>query len=39
MKKNGQIACSALHFEPVEDVVWQPVFSVDEENTVVVDLK
>lgn len=38
-KEEGQIACSALHFEPVEDVVWQPVFSVDEENTVVVDLK
>ena len=37
-KEEGQIACSALHFEPVEDVVWQPVFSVDEENTVVVDL-
>ena len=37
-KEEGQIARSALHFEPVEDVVWQPVFSVDEENTVVVDL-
>lgn len=37
-KEEGHIACSALHFEPVEDVVWQPVFLVDEENTVVVDL-
>ena len=37
-KMEGRIACSALHFEPVEDVVWQPVFRVDEDDTVVVDL-
>lgn len=37
-KMEGRIACSALHFEPVEDVVWQPVFRVDEEDTVIVDL-
>ena len=37
-KMEGRIACSALHFEPVKDVVWQPVFRVDEDDTVVVDL-
>ena len=34
----GRIACSALHFEPVEDVVWQPVFRVDEDDAVVLEL-
>lgn len=38
-KEEGQIACSALHFELVEDVVWQPFFRVDEDTTIVVELK
>lgn len=37
-KEEGRIACSALHFEPVEDVVWQPFFRVDEEDAVVLEL-
>lgn len=38
-KEEGQIACSALHFQPVEDVVWQPIFSVDKDEEVVVELQ
>lgn len=38
-KMEGRIACSALHFEPVEDVVWQPVFRVDEDDCVTINLR
>lgn len=38
-KEEGRIACSALHFEPVEDVVWQPVFRVDEDDCVTINLR
>ena len=37
-KIEGRIACSAPHFEPVEDVVWQPVFRVDEDDAVTLEL-